>query len=34
VTWYPDGTDGWERAGLPTLESHPEPRTDEEKSTR
>jgi PQQ-dependent catabolism-associated CXXCW motif protein len=31
VAWYPDGTDGWERAGLPLSESQPEPRTDEEK---
>ncbi len=27
VAWYPDGTDGWERAGLPTADSQPEPRT-------
>ena len=33
VAWYPDGTDGWERADLPTAESQPEPRTDEEKSS-
>jgi PQQ-dependent catabolism-associated CXXCW motif protein len=33
VAWYPVGTDGWELAGLPTVESHPEPRTDEEKSS-
>jgi PQQ-dependent catabolism-associated CXXCW motif protein len=26
VNWYPDGTDGWERANLPTAESQPEPR--------
>jgi len=26
VAWYPDGTDGWERANLPTVESQPEPR--------
>jgi PQQ-dependent catabolism-associated CXXCW motif protein len=26
VAWYPDGTDGWERASLPTVESQPEPR--------
>ena len=32
VAWYSVGTDGWERAGLPTVESQPEPRTDEEKS--
>jgi len=29
VAWYPDGTDGWERAGLPTTESQPEPRSGE-----
>ena len=33
VAWYPDGTDGWELADLPTAESQPEPRTDEEKSS-
>jgi PQQ-dependent catabolism-associated CXXCW motif protein len=26
VAWYPDGTDGWERASLPTSEAQPEPR--------
>jgi PQQ-dependent catabolism-associated CXXCW motif protein len=26
VAWYPDGTDGWERANLPMAESQPEPR--------
>jgi len=30
VAWYPDGTDGWERALLPVAESQPEPRADEE----
>jgi len=30
VAWYPDGTDGWERALLPVAESQPESRTDEE----
>jgi PQQ-dependent catabolism-associated CXXCW motif protein len=25
VAWYPDGTDGWERANLPTVESQPAP---------
>jgi PQQ-dependent catabolism-associated CXXCW motif protein len=29
VAWYPDGTDGWERAKLMTEESHPEPRPDQ-----
>jgi PQQ-dependent catabolism-associated CXXCW motif protein len=30
VAWYPEGTDGWERANLPTAEAQPEPRPDEE----
>jgi PQQ-dependent catabolism-associated CXXCW motif protein len=25
VYWYPDGSDGWESAGLPLAEAHPEP---------
>lgn len=25
VAWYPDGTDGWESAGLPLEETEPEP---------
>src|SRR6516162_8900270 len=25
VAWYPDGTDGWEAAGLPLQEAMPEP---------
>ena len=25
IAWYPDGTDGWEEAGLPLQESKPEP---------
>lgn len=29
VAWYPDGSDGWERAELPTEEAHPEPRPDQ-----
>jgi PQQ-dependent catabolism-associated CXXCW motif protein len=29
VAWYPDGTDGWERANLPMVESQPEPRPGE-----
>jgi len=29
VAWYPDGTDGWERAHLPTVESQPQPRPGE-----
>jgi PQQ-dependent catabolism-associated CXXCW motif protein len=31
VAWYPEGTDGWERADLPMAESHPEPRPDGEQ---
>jgi PQQ-dependent catabolism-associated CXXCW motif protein len=27
IAWFPDGTEGWERALLPTTESQPEPRT-------
>ena len=30
VAWYPDGTEGWERANLPVAESQPEPRADAE----
>jgi PQQ-dependent catabolism-associated CXXCW motif protein len=30
VAWYPDGTDGWERANLPTVVSQPEPRAIEQ----
>jgi PQQ-dependent catabolism-associated CXXCW motif protein len=30
VAWYPDGTDGWEFAGLPLVESQPEARAAEE----
>jgi len=30
VAWYPEGTDGWQRADLPVAESLPEPREDEE----
>jgi PQQ-dependent catabolism-associated CXXCW motif protein len=26
VAWYPEGTDGWQRAELPMAESEPEPR--------
>src|SRR6266436_4555879 len=26
VAWYPEGTDGWERAGLALMESQPQPR--------
>jgi len=30
VAWFPDGTDGWERANLPMAESRPEPRPGEQ----
>jgi len=30
VAWYPEGTDGWERAKLPVAAAKPEPRPDEE----
>ena len=30
VAWYPDGTDGWQRANLPTAEAQPEARSTEE----
>jgi PQQ-dependent catabolism-associated CXXCW motif protein len=30
VAWYPEGTDGWQRADLPVAESQPEPRAGEE----
>ena len=33
VAWYPEGTDGWQRADLPVSESHPEPRSGEEISS-
>lgn len=26
VAWFPDGTDGWEQAGLPLADAQPEPR--------
>ncbi|WP_027574606.1 PQQ-dependent catabolism-associated CXXCW motif protein [Bradyrhizobium sp. WSM1743] len=29
VAWYPDGTDGWEGAKLPTEEAQPKPRPDQ-----
>jgi PQQ-dependent catabolism-associated CXXCW motif protein len=32
VAWYPEGTDGWERADLPLAESQPEPRLEHEGS--
>lgn len=30
VAWYPEGTEGWERANLPVTESQPEPHANEE----
>lgn len=30
VAWFPDGTDGWERANLPLADSQPEPRPGEQ----
>ncbi|MHB0768883.1 PQQ-dependent catabolism-associated CXXCW motif protein [Bradyrhizobium sp. 5.13L] len=30
VAWFPDGTDGWERATLPTEEAQPEPRPEQQ----
>jgi PQQ-dependent catabolism-associated CXXCW motif protein len=33
VAWYPEGTDGWQRADLPVAESQPEPRAGEETSS-
>jgi len=32
VAWYPEGTDGWQRADLPLADSQPEPRASEEQS--
>jgi rhodanese-related sulfurtransferase len=29
VAWYPEGTDGWEEAGLPLTEAKPAPRRGE-----
>jgi PQQ-dependent catabolism-associated CXXCW motif protein len=34
IAWYPDGTDGWQKADLPLADSHPEPRTEERALTR
>lgn len=31
VAWYPEGTEGWERAKLPVAEAQPAPRADEER---
>jgi PQQ-dependent catabolism-associated CXXCW motif protein len=33
VAWYPEGSDGWQRADLPVAESQPEPRPGEESSS-
>ena len=33
VAWYPEGTEGWERANLPVAEAQPEPRADEERAS-
>lgn len=30
VAWYPEGTEGWQRADLPLVDSQPEPRASEE----
>jgi PQQ-dependent catabolism-associated CXXCW motif protein len=32
VAWYPEGTDGWQHADLPLVDSQPEPRAGEERS--
>jgi PQQ-dependent catabolism-associated CXXCW motif protein len=32
VAWYPEGTDGWQRANLPVTDSQPEPRAGEKNS--
>ena len=32
VAWYPEGTEGWERANLPVAEAQPEPRGSDEKA--
>jgi PQQ-dependent catabolism-associated CXXCW motif protein len=31
IAWYPDGTDGWQRANLPLVDAEPAPREGEEK---
>jgi PQQ-dependent catabolism-associated CXXCW motif protein len=33
VVWYPEGTDGWERADLPMADAQPEPRADQQTSS-
>ena len=32
VAWYPEGTDGWQRADLPLVDSRPEPRAGEQST--
>ncbi len=32
VAWFPEGTDGWQRADLPLKDSQPQPRPDQEMS--
>lgn len=32
VAWYPEGTDGWQRADLPLVDSQPEPRAGEQST--
>ena len=34
VAWYPEGTEGWERASLPVAEAKPEPRGEEASAPR
>ena len=34
VVWYPEGTEGWERASLPVADAKPEPRADGEGADR
>jgi PQQ-dependent catabolism-associated CXXCW motif protein len=33
VAWYPEGTDGWQRADLPLAEAQPQPQAGEESSS-
>jgi PQQ-dependent catabolism-associated CXXCW motif protein len=33
VAWYPEGTDGWQRADLPVAEAQPQPGAGEESSS-
>jgi PQQ-dependent catabolism-associated CXXCW motif protein len=34
VAWYPEGTDGWQRADLPLADAEPQPRAGDEGSLR